>query len=372
MPKKQDNNGLPEIDWSRFEGISAPTYTQTPDAVFDWIMPYLTGAELKVLLYIIRRTFGFKKEADAISIEQLCNGIVTRDGRRLDLGTGLKRATVLEALRSLREKNLIVAQQQRDPLTGSKPTVYSLNLRQDHPQGVYSSIPRSTEEHTPTSTQAHPGIQRDVPRSVDDHDRGVRQEGPNGYAPAYPQQTVQDTAKQKTAEELRLLSELVKHGVSTSVAQELVEEFDAEHIARQIEMLPYRHPKDPAAVLVKSIRDAWGAPGGYVQDTSREGGASEEDPSAPKQSGTQSVAPEGSEYDALWSRAKDLLAQHLGRPTCNMLFSKARILSMEGDRICVLLAEPWHRTQIKPEHVVAVETVLAMLLGRRVRVEFTA
>ncbi|ACZ43719.1 hypothetical protein Tter_2836 [Thermobaculum terrenum ATCC BAA-798] len=367
MPKRQDNNGLPEIDWSRFEGITAPTYTQTPDAVFDWIMPYLTGAELKVLLYIIRRTFGFKKEADAISIEQLCNGIVTRDGRRLDLGTGLKRATVLEALRSLREKNLIIAQQQRDPLTGSKPTVYSLNLRQDYSHsGVYSSIPRSMEEHTPQDAPPYPGVQKGAPQGLPEQDRGVCQEEPNGYAQAYPQQTAQETVKQKTAEELKLISELIKYGVSPSTAQELVEEFDAEHISQQIEMLPHRRPKDPAAVLVKAIRQSWGPPSGYRRSAPADASSGE--------AGITGEAPAGEadQYAALWARVTDLLAQHLGRPTCNMLFSRARILSAEGDRICVLLAEPWHRTQIKPEHVMAVETVLAMLLGRRVKVEFTA
>ena len=36
--------------------------------LFDELLPYLSEAELKVLLYIVRRTFGFKKEADAISV----------------------------------------------------------------------------------------------------------------------------------------------------------------------------------------------------------------------------------------------------------------------------------------------------------------
>ena len=129
--RRESASSLSPIDWSRFEGIHAPTYTQTPDEIFDWLMAYLTGAELKVLLYITRRTFGFKKTADAISIEQLCHGMVTRDGRRLDLGTGLKRSTVLDAVRALREKNLILSRQQTDPETGSRPTLYALNLRDD-------------------------------------------------------------------------------------------------------------------------------------------------------------------------------------------------------------------------------------------------
>jgi hypothetical protein len=59
----------------RFKGFISPRYTQVPDALFDELMAYLSGAELKVLLYIIRRTFGFKKESDNISLRQICNGI---------------------------------------------------------------------------------------------------------------------------------------------------------------------------------------------------------------------------------------------------------------------------------------------------------
>jgi hypothetical protein len=64
-----------------FEGFTVPHYTQVPDELFDTLMPHLSGAELKVLLYIIRRTFGFKKQMDSISLSQMVSGIKTR-GRR--------------------------------------------------------------------------------------------------------------------------------------------------------------------------------------------------------------------------------------------------------------------------------------------------
>ncbi|GAH63005.1 unnamed protein product, partial [marine sediment metagenome] len=48
----------------KFKGFTKPTYTQTPNEVFDILLDILNGSELKVLLYIIRRTFGFKKESD--------------------------------------------------------------------------------------------------------------------------------------------------------------------------------------------------------------------------------------------------------------------------------------------------------------------
>jgi replication protein O len=201
MAKRQDTElALPPVDWSRFGGLDAPAYTQVPDDLVDWVMAYLTGAELKVLLYIVRRTFGFKKAADAISIEQLCNGIVTHDGRRLDLGTAMKRSTVLEALRSLRQKNLIVARPQSDVLTGSRPTMYALNLRTRGPDlGPDDARMPGMPEHTPGYARAYPPVRQGIPGSMPDDDRGVRPGIPPGYALAYPQETVeQETVKQET------------------------------------------------------------------------------------------------------------------------------------------------------------------------------
>src|SRR4051812_40692555 len=92
-----------------FEGFSAPHYTQVPDEVFDLLLPMLSEAELKVLLYIIRRTFGFKKTADDISLSQLVTGIITKDGRRLDHGTGVSKSSAIRGVKGLIEKGVIVA-----------------------------------------------------------------------------------------------------------------------------------------------------------------------------------------------------------------------------------------------------------------------
>ena len=59
------------------QGFLRPTTTPTPDEIFDVWLSHLSGAETKVILYIVRRTFGFGKDADAISLSQICNGIIS-------------------------------------------------------------------------------------------------------------------------------------------------------------------------------------------------------------------------------------------------------------------------------------------------------
>jgi hypothetical protein len=133
-------------NWAQFSGYQSPNYTNVPDQLLDEHLAFLSGAELKVILYIIRRTFGFKKDADTISLSQMLTGIVTREGQRLDYGVGLSKKTLLQALRDLQQKHLIHAQQQRSRERGNEPTRYSLNLHSD-PLGVKSQFPLEEKLH---------------------------------------------------------------------------------------------------------------------------------------------------------------------------------------------------------------------------------
>jgi hypothetical protein len=128
-----------------FKGYSKPNYTPVPDELFDEQLPDLSGAELKVLLYIIRRTFGFKKESDNISLNQLLHGITTKEDVVLDRGTGLSKKTLLDTLKNLVEKNLIISERRRSKEKGDEPTTYRLNIvgetaeNTNTPRGVKST-----------------------------------------------------------------------------------------------------------------------------------------------------------------------------------------------------------------------------------------
>lgn len=85
-----------------------PNHTQIPNHYLDKVMPFLSGAEWKCLSYIARRTYGFQKRTDKISLTQFQKGIKTRSGEQLDYGSGIKsRTTVLKALDRLVSIGLI-------------------------------------------------------------------------------------------------------------------------------------------------------------------------------------------------------------------------------------------------------------------------
>ena len=131
-------------------------FTRTPDALLDLWMAALTGAEFKVVMYILRRTTGFGKSADAVSYTQICRGIITKDGRRLDYGTGLSRSQAAKALNALsdgdghtavagsggRPFGLLKRKHTSRPGPGGKGVnIYSINLQtmQAGPFGIASS-----------------------------------------------------------------------------------------------------------------------------------------------------------------------------------------------------------------------------------------
>jgi phage replication O-like protein O len=76
--------------------ITPPNYTQTPNVFFDEIMRELQYAELKIMLAIMRKTFGWQKKKDKISYSQIQEM------------TGLSRQGIADGLKLLIEKQYIV------------------------------------------------------------------------------------------------------------------------------------------------------------------------------------------------------------------------------------------------------------------------
>ena len=113
-----------------FEGFEPANTTPVPDILFDELLPELNEAQLKVMLYIIRRTLGFKKTADAISLRQFRYGIVTKDKRQLDKGCGLKNfTTISKALKSLEAMNCIERATAKTDAGDDDTTVYRIKFR---------------------------------------------------------------------------------------------------------------------------------------------------------------------------------------------------------------------------------------------------
>lgn len=230
----------------RFPGFVLPTTTPVPDQFFDELLPKLSGAEVKVLLYICRRTFGFKKSSDTISLSQLVSGIRTKDGRTLDRGTHLGKASVARALKSLEEKNIIRRTRRRSDTRGDEATSYALYF-----------LPSVSQNETPPVSKRNTGVS---------HRRDTQQTG------------LQQTDRQQQA----VVERMKKSGIDHAKAQELAVEFSAARIEEKAELLEWKlelqargNPRgrpieDPAGWLIRAIEKDYQLPSGFKTSTQRE------------------------------------------------------------------------------------------------------
>lgn len=99
--KKPDYTDFP--GFQRFYDFNHGGFIMYPTMLeqYWWSM---TGSEQKCMDYIIRRTIGWQKDWDQISLAQFKNGV---GGKGKDKGTGLSVSQIRRALKGLKQKGFI-------------------------------------------------------------------------------------------------------------------------------------------------------------------------------------------------------------------------------------------------------------------------
>ncbi len=235
----------------RFPGFTGPYYTQVPDVVFDELLPILSGAEIKVLMYIIRRTFGFKKQKDNISLSQMEDGIMTKDGQVLDGGTGLGKSSVTRALTSLEKKNIITRTRRSNAKKGHKATTYTLNIKDSEEN---NGAPTSGNGNKPSRPLSQNGT------------RGGLSQNETRLVPKWD---IQETVEQETEQQHVVASLLVEKGISGGAAKKLAKQFNKDYIEEKIAFLDFlvetnpKKVKNPKGWLRSAIEQDFATPDGY-------------------------------------------------------------------------------------------------------------
>jgi len=96
-----------------------PNSFQTPNIIVDEVLPYLQGSETKVVLFLIRKTFGWHKKQDKISLSQF------------EKGTGLSRQSIIDSLNFLCDLNLVLKYETQKGSTNSFELNIDWNLEQN-------------------------------------------------------------------------------------------------------------------------------------------------------------------------------------------------------------------------------------------------
>jgi phage replication O-like protein O len=200
-----------------FPGFQCPNTTQIPNEVFDTLLPHLSGGELKVLLYICRRTFGFRKDSDRISLTQISKGIITKAGRVLDQGTGLSKRHVITALKTLEKKNIINVSRTVDETGLHEVNTYSLNIR-DTESGVGTKSPQGV-------------VKPSSPEVVNTSSPGVV----NPSAPTKQREQKKEEQK-KDSDDVAVTQALKNFGITQSVTTTLLQRYPAQYIREKVAM----------------------------------------------------------------------------------------------------------------------------------------
>lgn len=178
-----------------FKGFQPSNTTPVPDIFFDELLPDLSNAELRVLLYIFRRTWGFKKDTDAISFNQFLKGITTKDGRVLDRGCGVtSRGALSKALKSLEERGCITTKKGKDPLGDNQTTLYSIrfvsNAVVNEPQegGAKNELPVVPKSNHRSSKNVPPVVLKMNQQETEGQETGKQQtDNKRGNSTHHPQ-----------------------------------------------------------------------------------------------------------------------------------------------------------------------------------------
>ncbi len=367
-----------------FSGFLSPNYTQIPDQFFDELMPILSGNETKVLLYIFRRTFGFKKDTDNISLSQMVSGITARDGTQLDNGTGLSKASVARSLKELEQKNIILRVRRSNPQKGDLPTTYQLNIV-DQSSPLSRRVGGSSNSDTPrVSHRDTPLSHIDTPRvSHRDTQETVEQETENTTT----------NAKVRVSENGAVVADLIALGISQKVSENLAQRFSPDYIREKIEFLTFKlmreksSVKKPAAWLRKAIEDDYTAPDGYISPKERARRASEQ--KGRKQAATESqkaylerIEQQQKELHGQKAAARQKLLEQFGTTASDLalwtqaqeamtyqgisaaISSSLQLLTVEHERALLYVSNDFVPRLIKPEMREKIEKILSKLAKR--------
>src|ERR687889_1432174 len=117
-----------------FSGFDRPesNYFRMPNSWTDITAEINNSAELTVVEYILRHTWGYQEYGvkKHISIDEFVNGRRRQDGSRMDRGTGLSERAVYDGLRKAVDNSLI-EEDVDDSDRGRIKKSYSLRMREN-------------------------------------------------------------------------------------------------------------------------------------------------------------------------------------------------------------------------------------------------
>src|SRR6266699_2277921 len=114
-----------------FEGFVPPTknYFPMPNEWIDICAEITSSAELKVIQYVLRHTWGYREFGicKTISVDEFQHGRKRQDGSRMDKGTRLSNHSVIDGLRAAEKHGYLICEVDKSDLARTRKS-YALKM----------------------------------------------------------------------------------------------------------------------------------------------------------------------------------------------------------------------------------------------------
>lgn len=132
-------------------------YTQIPNVWFEILMRITNLAELKVVMYVMRNTWGYRdedgdrEEMKTITLDEFVYGRKRKNGTRLDAGTGMALSTVRDGLKRAIKHGYLIHEVDDSDLA-----------RVENSYGLKMLPEESDEEETPSDGNQNTGYRNSI------------------------------------------------------------------------------------------------------------------------------------------------------------------------------------------------------------------
>lgn len=95
---------------NNFTGFFEPeeNWSKLPHQFIESMNAIDSLAEMKVVLYVLRHTWGFQDREKRITLDEFCDGRKRKDGSRLDAGTGMSANAIRDGIQRAIDDGFIV------------------------------------------------------------------------------------------------------------------------------------------------------------------------------------------------------------------------------------------------------------------------
>jgi len=278
-----------------FTGFKRPeqSWFRLPNNWTDITADITSLAELKVVEYVIKHTWGYQEYdiTKHITLDEFMSGRRKRDGSRLDRGTGLTKASVIAGIKNAIEHGFLRVEVNDSDRARIKK-FYRLRMAGETPQTPEEAesppplppgfLAGETGTPSPQNREGYRFYTSDVQNLYPDV-KNLYSSGKESIHRSEKdnierkQQT--DTKNNNNTDTLPndpVVVALLDQGISRPAARKLARTYPADYITLKLEYLAYllaKRPhevKKPAAWLRKAIEDDYSAPDGFISHEERQ------------------------------------------------------------------------------------------------------